>query len=795
MATPPPERSAGLGRPAVVRVGLVAILLLAAAVRLFMARLAFASTFDTSTPALMALNILKGERPLFYYGQNYFGAIEAYLNALFVAGWGPALVVVCLAPTLSTLAWAVASYLLFRELFNTRAGLCAALVIALPGWDMLWYTMAPYGGYPLAFFLGTLALWLALRIAHSPGAGGGRLVALGAVAGLALWTHYSTAAYLLTALLVWAPHAWRHRRRPALWIAGGVGGLLFVLAVSPVLVSFGRYGGGHVARLNPEIAFIAGTIRVFWRRTMPSLLFWPLDTPWLIQAAVVAVLVIAALLAAATLIRVRPLSPIRKGWVPVVFIAIYLAMYLPHSLAPTGATRYVIPLAAMLLGVLFAAPLCHPAPAVRRLAAGLLAGWAAYHGVAAVLTGLDRAPRTAKLIEQRRQLAQEAIDSGADAVWMVGGPIFGHDGQTFGYYSGARLPFVSVFDERHQPSAQFAETCDRPAIACETPKLSRVLAGLDAVGVGYRAIEMPGVSLISDLQVPVAARRALPPAAMKIHRLDSGDAAAALLDRNLDTVVAGPCGPDAGVQVELEREIRLDSLWLFAPDYYQFGLPEGYRIEVSTDGVAYRVLREVESQMAGCYTWGNQVYYKGYFSKMECRFAGEPARFVRIHMTRPQVRQEGWKLSELYLFEVRPVPETDRADEATSLADRFQAGSSSFAISERWLSAWWLSRVARSSAGWPAYPRFNPKFTFTRMSRAVTPRAGWVLVAPLEVADDCVAVLERRYGPSAIGARSDGDWYSWIELADPGPGGRSDSRLFWNGHVLLESSQPEGKWY
>ena len=126
---------------------------------------AFFSTFDTSTVGLMGIHILEGERPLFYYGQNYMGALEAYVAAVMFALFGVSTTSLSLSPILFALGWIAATYLLYSELFDHRAGLAAALCTAAAGWYPLWFSMASNGGYPGTFFFGTLFLYFAVRFA------------------------------------------------------------------------------------------------------------------------------------------------------------------------------------------------------------------------------------------------------------------------------------------------------------------------------------------------------------------------------------------------------------------------------------------------------------------------------------------------------------------------------------------------------------------------------------------------------------------------------------------------------
>ena len=86
----------------------------------------YTSTFDSGTVGLMSVNIAQGERPLFFYGQPYFGALEAYLAALFISLFGFSEFVISLSPISFTLAWVVFTYLLFSRIHNRTAGLVAA---------------------------------------------------------------------------------------------------------------------------------------------------------------------------------------------------------------------------------------------------------------------------------------------------------------------------------------------------------------------------------------------------------------------------------------------------------------------------------------------------------------------------------------------------------------------------------------------------------------------------------------------------------------------------------------------
>ncbi len=207
--------------------------------RLLLASHQFILATDTGTLALMALDILDGERPLFLYGFSYAGAPMAYLTALSFRLFGISLFTLVLPTALLAGLWVWLSWLLFKRLAGPRAGLAAALIFAFPDRLTSWYTHTPYNSYGAFLALGTLILWLAVEI-EARDLRGGRLVAwmalLGTAGGLAFWSNALIAPYLLTACIPILVHFRRHRFHPRLLAACIPGACGFLLAASPVLM-------------------------------------------------------------------------------------------------------------------------------------------------------------------------------------------------------------------------------------------------------------------------------------------------------------------------------------------------------------------------------------------------------------------------------------------------------------------------------------------------------------------------------------------------------------------------------
>ena len=148
---------------------------------------------DEAVVALMARHILQGARPIFFYGQAYMGSLDAYLVAAGFALFGQQVWVIRLVQSLLYLGALVVTFFLGKEAFGSRTvGLMAASLMAIPVINVTLYTTASLGGYGEAMLIGSLVLWLGMRIGRSllEGRTPGplwRWLLLGFLAGLGLW--------------------------------------------------------------------------------------------------------------------------------------------------------------------------------------------------------------------------------------------------------------------------------------------------------------------------------------------------------------------------------------------------------------------------------------------------------------------------------------------------------------------------------------------------------------------------------------------------------------------------------
>src|SRR4051794_14470517 len=103
---------------------------------------------DQAIVGLMALDIAAGRRlPIFFDGQRYMGAVEAYVAALWVVLFGHSPVVVAMAPWLFFGLSVAGQYALWRRWGDRITGHLAALFSVVCAPLLVLWGMVPRGGY------------------------------------------------------------------------------------------------------------------------------------------------------------------------------------------------------------------------------------------------------------------------------------------------------------------------------------------------------------------------------------------------------------------------------------------------------------------------------------------------------------------------------------------------------------------------------------------------------------------------------------------------------------------------
>ncbi len=158
---------------------------------------------DEAIVGLMARHILRGEFPIFYYGQTYMGSLEANLAALAFALGGASPLVLKLSGLAQALVLVGLTAELGRRTLGAGLGLVAGLFVALPPMFLTVWTLKTRGGFVATLVLGTVILLLAHRAVEASGRRRARAVLiLGLTAGLGWWTCQLIVSYLAAACVM-----------------------------------------------------------------------------------------------------------------------------------------------------------------------------------------------------------------------------------------------------------------------------------------------------------------------------------------------------------------------------------------------------------------------------------------------------------------------------------------------------------------------------------------------------------------------------------------------------------------
>ena len=286
------NRGTGLGFAG----GVAIAVLVALALRLFFILTPHAALdADEAIVGLMGRHVLRGEFPIFYYGQKYMGSLEPHLAALgFAIGGATPLVLklVCLAGAL-VLVWLTAE--MTRRILGPGPGLVAGAFMALPPIFLTVWSIKARGGFIETLVLGSLALLLAHRTVETAGRQRLRVaLILGLVGGLGWWTCQLILSYLVAAgVLVVRGAGWAAGLRVLPAVAGA-----FLLGSLPMWLDgwLRRPGPRDVWELADPVTAARQLGNVF-AIGLPALLgpggFW--DAPWGIEVLTVPLLAVYTL--------------------------------------------------------------------------------------------------------------------------------------------------------------------------------------------------------------------------------------------------------------------------------------------------------------------------------------------------------------------------------------------------------------------------------------------------------------------------------------------------------------------
>lgn len=272
---------------------------------------------DESIMGLMATHIAGGRHfPVYFYGQNYMGSIEAILAAPFIALFGPSVVALRVPVLLLCYgAFGAVMYVLTSRLYTRWFAVFVSALIASASYHVLAMQMRASGGYPELAAAGALGMLVAVVLAVGVQAPPRRRLLLfglwGLAAGFVLWDNWLPLPYVAASAVLLLAFCGRELvgMRGAALVAGGLVGaapMIYRLLAAPtgrrVLAEpFAVSAGGPPAS---AIERLRGTVVTGVPLSEGLCGCGPAQSVW--GPLLVLLLGVAAVLALAALVRRRP---------------------------------------------------------------------------------------------------------------------------------------------------------------------------------------------------------------------------------------------------------------------------------------------------------------------------------------------------------------------------------------------------------------------------------------------------------------------------------------------------------
>lgn len=221
----------------------IALIAVAALVRLVLIAQGWPETnSDEGTMGLEAMHIaFRGEHPIFLYGQNYMGIVEAYLGAALFRLFGVSLFNLRLGMLLLFTLFLIAMYALTSLLYSKKLALVVLALLCVGTPTIIITELLAVGGVVETLLFGTLlmllASWLALTFVYDeiPSKQRWRYVVYGCwglVGGIGLYSHMLVLPFLaMSSLILLVFCHYELRRWALLWLVVG-----FLIGATPLII-------------------------------------------------------------------------------------------------------------------------------------------------------------------------------------------------------------------------------------------------------------------------------------------------------------------------------------------------------------------------------------------------------------------------------------------------------------------------------------------------------------------------------------------------------------------------------
>ena len=642
--------------------------------------------YDEALTGLMSLAILRGVRQVFYWGQPYLGAVDAYLAAAAFHVFGPSTFALRLGTAWVSVFWVWAGWRIGRRIAGERWGLLAGLQLAVPPIFLTFMQLSNHAeGVALA--LGTVTLATAVRLLD-PVPGQRQewaWVLLGVTAGLAWWTSQMATMLIGAAalgLLVARPGV---LAGPGPYVALGLFGLaslpFWVWNVQHEWATFRHllaWGGplpDFTGRIQNVTGALAKSLRdTYWDSRAVPLPPWASKLGWIVVGAVYVPAV--GLAVWRLIVWGWRLTHRNRPWrepLDLVVLAFWftVALQLLTWFGTSGVIRYSLTFSAP-LPLLVAAVLARLASVGRvgRGAAIALAGalivFNVVTHVAFVQAGAGTPVRPV-----------DTVIAKLDALGVTACYADSRIAQVISFESTERVVCADFNGLRNYAALRTVDRVEAPETVAivthrvmRSPEPRQMAGALARIGATWEQADAGDYVIFHHFVPPDPRVHPVPTTGWRARASFDREEVARAYDRQAWTRWAAPRRPGEWFELDLgqTRPIAQVSL-LSAP--WSPDAPAGLRVEISVDGQSWDTVATDPDLLAGLHWWRGHPRLAD-SGRVIVRFAPRQGRYVRLTSIGDGRPGGWWSITELFVYETAasPWPPPPAAAAALDVATR-----------------------------------------------------------------------------------------------------------------------------
>ncbi|MBI3394159.1 MAG: discoidin domain-containing protein [Nitrospirae bacterium] len=643
------------------REGLLVVLMLSAAAVVRGIYLAAPSLdSDEAVVGLMAIHILKGEFPVFYWGEPYCGPVESYLASLLFFLFGSSRLTLNVAPAIVSLFFLLAAWRFARMAFGRQVGLVSLLFLAVGPAFLVWHSVLARGNYIENLFFGTVLMGLVLKTAGatSDAARWRGLFLLAFVSGVAWWVSFQSVHFLLACgvvLLVGLGRFLLDRRLAVAFLMLLLGSLLFWIYNLQhdfaSLAETARYMGRDPLDLS---------LKLFFLRKLPSILAMPMTEMARayssgVNFTIMAIYLGALAVAVWTFVRRMARRDLRRSpettglALLVLFTAIAAAIIISRY-NTGGVVRYFL-VFYVSLPIILAYTLTR-----------LFSGWPATVLVAWGLVLLVNLTGSVSVADSVNPLARQAYWEGRDRERDLIRALRERGIRAVAaseYWEFFRTNFEAVEDpvfamplkvpieNKFWPYTDYALSQEQAPFLWHGG-VENFRASLRAIGAGFSEERVGPYTLFSGFRPAVSSFEEISPAGWRVEVPAGADQARFMLDRDPATHWGSGVPQEAGwtIRVDLGRSENVAKVVL-EPGPVPGDVPAEFEIRTSRDGREWETAVPAHSFAVPLAWMGSKVVVDDR-DVVRGIFSPRSARFVEIRLTRDKPFH--WRVSMLRIY-------------------------------------------------------------------------------------------------------------------------------------------------